>query len=67
MLVYDLVESTVLDRLYDVIIVCDVDDLWLVEVVPFHLGRWGRPCSARGPVVVVPFDVLPQVVRVVTV
>ena len=55
-LVYDPVKSTVFDRFHDVIIICDIDDGWLVEVVPFELRRRRRERCVWVPVAVVPFD-----------
>lgn len=43
-LVYDLVESAVLDRSYDVVITCHVDGGRLVDVVPFKFRRRRRMC-----------------------
>ena len=60
MLVYDSVESTVIDRSYDVVVVCYVDDGWLVVVVPFVLAGCWCVRGATVPVAVVPFDVFPE-------
>jgi len=38
-LVYDLVESTVVDRAHNIVVVCYVDDGWFVIVVPFMFSR----------------------------
>jgi hypothetical protein len=53
--------------LYDVIIVCDTDDGWLVDVVPFHVGRRRRIRCVWVPVVVVPLDEPPEPICVVRV
>ena len=60
-LVYDPVKSAVFDRLHDIIIVCDVDNGWLVVVVLFHVQHRRRARYALVPVAVIPFDVLPKV------
>jgi hypothetical protein len=58
--VYDLVESAVVDRAYDIIVVCHVDDGWLLEVIPFLLRLRRGGVWASVPVFVVPPDPLPE-------
>jgi len=60
MLVYDPFEPTVLDRAYDIVVVCYVDDGWLVVVVPFVLARCWCERVVTVPVAVIPFDMLPE-------
>lgn len=58
--VYDLAKSSVIDRLYDVIVACHVDDGGLVVVVPFQFRRGRRVGHVWVPVVVVPVYVAPE-------
>jgi len=53
MLLHDLVESAVIDRAYDIVVACDVDDGWLVVVVPFMLVCCWCERVVTVPVVVV--------------
>ena len=67
MLVHYLVESTVIDRAQDIVVICYIDDGWLVEVVPFHVRRRRRVRRARIPVTIIPFDVFPGTMCVIAV
>ena len=66
-LVYDLVESTVIDRPQEIVVICRIDDGWFVEVVPFHVRRRRRVRRARIPVTIIPFDVFPETMCVIAV
>ena len=67
MIGYDLVESAVIDRAYDIVVACHVDDGWLVEVIPSQLRPRRGGIWASVPVVVVPVDVLLEELCVVAV
>jgi hypothetical protein len=58
-LVYDPVESAVVDRAYDIVVACVVDDWRLAVVVPSKILRCWCESEITVPVAIVPFDVLP--------
>jgi hypothetical protein len=60
MLVYDFVESAVIDRTHDIVVVCYVYDGWLIIVVPLKLSRCWYASVVAVPVAIVPFDVFPE-------